>query len=121
MINSIVETVKMHMVLEAFLIGLEKVKEKHQISEIVKLLTVTNSHSWKEKSIKTTTAIMLSLPKKKKSSSDLFLESGSAGMFPGKGVSDGWESPADCGPHATVIFHQSPSGSYQWTIHSRPT
>jgi hypothetical protein len=66
MINSIVETVKMHMVLEAFLIGLEKVKEKHQISEIVKLLTVTNAHSWKEKSIKTTTAIMLSLPKKKK-------------------------------------------------------
>jgi hypothetical protein len=66
MINSIVETVKMHMVLEAFLIGLEKVKEKHQISEMVKLLYVTNAHSWKGKSIQTATALMLSLPKKKK-------------------------------------------------------
>jgi hypothetical protein len=35
----------MHMVLEAFLIGLEKVKENYEISEIVKLLSVTNAHS----------------------------------------------------------------------------
>jgi hypothetical protein len=34
---------------------------------------------------------MLSLPKKEKKSSYLFLESGSAGMFPDKGVWDGWE------------------------------
>jgi hypothetical protein len=102
MINSIVETVNMHMVLEALLIGLEKVKEKHHISEIFKLLSVTNAHSWKGKSIQTGSSSHAFTSKKEKSSSYLFLESGSAGMFPGKGVRDGWENQSLMVPPLTV-------------------